>query len=404
MVLAALLLAPQLAHAQTTWRRDLSNPAIPGSAGGGYAFRPSVLWDPDHLAYRMWLTSKIYGGPWSINHAISLDGTSWFASLNDPVLEGGDKYFESDGISFCSVLHDTTGYKMYYAGIHDCCGLAIGLATSDDGIHWTKSPNNPVIVPSRVGWDSAYVSAPQVYYDGTTYRLWYEGGNADQVNIGLATSLDGLTWTKATSNPVIHHGASGSWNESMVSPGGVFHDRGIFYMLLTGRAGAADPQTIGLASSADDSTWTEFAQNPVLMGGGIANWDWTISAGSAVFQGDSIQLWYSGNGATDVNWSTGRAISTFALRPALPTSALLRQNSPNPFKTETTVSFDVPERAPVSVRVFDVSGRAVATLVQETMDRGTHVATFKAPASPGVYICMLRVGERVQSRKMVLLP
>jgi hypothetical protein len=404
MAFAALLFVPSLAQAQTTWRRDLDNPVIPGIGGGGYAFRPSVVWDSDHFAYRMWLTSKFYGGRWSIYHAISFDGTSWFASFSDPVLEGGDKYFESEGVTNCAVIHDAAEYKMYYAGVHGCCALAIGLATSDDGIHWTKSPNNPVIVPSAAGWDSGYVSAPQVDYDGATYRMYYEGGNAGETNVGLARSTDGVIWTKSASNPVIRHGVTGSWNESSVSPGGVYKDHGVFHMLLTGRATPSDPQTIGLVSAPDDSSWTDFDQNPVMTGGGIAAWDWTITAGSAVMLGDSLQLWYSGNGATGVNWSTGHAVSTMTLVRTPPTLMALPHNSPNPFKGVTTVSFDVPERAPVSVRVFDVAGRVVATLVQQTMDPGTHSVTFKAPLGPGLYLCTLRVGDRVRSRKMVALP
>jgi hypothetical protein len=93
----------------------------------------------------------------------------------------------------------------------------------------------------------------------------------------------------------------------------------------------------------------------------------------------------------------------------VPAVASLDQNFPNPFNPRTTVSFALPADAPVSLRIFDASGRLVRVLVSETLPAGTHErvwngadASGRAVAS-GVYFCRLDAGSFSQTRKMILL-
>ncbi len=64
----------------------------------------------------------------------------------------------------------------------------IGFATSTDGANWTRSPNNPVLVPGGSGsWDSAGVEQPNVVLYGNSYLLYYDGFSNDAGGrIGLA--------------------------------------------------------------------------------------------------------------------------------------------------------------------------------------------------------------------------
>lgn len=400
-----IVLGPAACLAQHVWQKSDANPVIPNFAGGGYALSPAVLRDPAGFE-RMWLSAKQYGGSWSIYGGVSFDGVNWFTSVSDPLVSGGQKYFESEGATNCSVVHDAAGYRMYYTGVHDCCGLAIGLATSTDGIHWTEWPGNPVLVPSPSGWDSAYVSMPQVRFDGTTTTMWYEGGNGGVGQVGLATSTDGVTWTKHPGNPVIARGGAGSWDQDLVSPGGVFMLGDSLGMLVTGRAVPNAPQTIGLARSRDGVTWIEDAANPVLVGGGIAAWDWTIRAGSVLLEGDSLSLWYAGNPAAAVQWSIGQAVSHLPTAATPARRVTLHQNAPNPFQRHTAIAFDLPHDTPVTLEVVDVQGRAIRMLTQGRMPAGTHTLDFDMPSGtkPGVYNLVLRAGPNTQSRRMVLLP
>jgi len=82
----------------------------------------------------------------------------------------------------------------------------------------------------------------------------------------------------------------------------------------------------------------------------------------------------------------------------------LLPNQPNPFNPETTIRFVVPEKMRVTLSVYDVAGRVVATLVDEVRDPGFHTVAWTADGmASGVYFAKLRAGKTDVSRKMVLL-
>ncbi len=88
----------------------------------------------------------------------------------------------------------------------------------------------------------------------------------------------------------------------------------------------------------------------------------------------------------------------------LPTEYWLGQNHPNPFNPVTTLSFAILERTRVEMKVYDVAGREVMTLVDEVLDPGFHRAVLDAKGLPsGVYFARMVAGQFVEARKMVLL-
>ena len=88
--------------------------------------------------------------------------------------------------------------------------------------------------------------------------------------------------------------------------------------------------------------------------------------------------------------------------PMLATDFELRQNYPNPFNPATTISFRLPEANHVRLTVYDVTGREVAVLVNETLPSGSHSRIFEAGSiATGVYIYRLQAGDFTQSRKML---
>ncbi len=91
-------------------------------------------------------------------------------------------------------------------------------------------------------------------------------------------------------------------------------------------------------------------------------------------------------------------------RPALPASLRLCQNYPNPFNPSTTLRFELPERALVTLRVYDLLGREVATLLRGTVDAGSHTVAFDAAGLPsGLYLARLESGDMVETRRMTLM-
>lgn len=82
----------------------------------------------------------------------------------------------------------------------------------------------------------------------------------------------------------------------------------------------------------------------------------------------------------------------------------LKQNYPNPFNPETVISFELPVDGAVVLEVYDILGRRVAVLVNETMPAGIHQTTWDASdAASGAYIYRISAGDFVQSQSMILV-
>jgi hypothetical protein len=92
-----------------------------------------------------------------------------------------------------------------------------------------------------------------------------------------------------------------------------------------------------------------------------------------------------------------------------PSVTSLRSVYPNPFNPAARVVFDVSSKAKVRLTVYDVSGRAVAILVDREMEPGRYEAVWNgltaggAPAASGVFFCRLEAGAVIETRKMVLV-
>ena len=88
----------------------------------------------------------------------------------------------------------------------------------------------------------------------------------------------------------------------------------------------------------------------------------------------------------------------------LPGSFSLRQNYPNPFNPSTTIEFALPKSAFVTLKVYNLLGEEVATLVAEQRSAGIHRFNWDASGlASGVYLYRLEVGAFVQSKKLILM-
>lgn len=82
----------------------------------------------------------------------------------------------------------------------------------------------------------------------------------------------------------------------------------------------------------------------------------------------------------------------------------LEQNFPNPFNPVTVIGFNLPSESDVSITVFDILGRSVATLADDHLPAGRHQVRFDASRlTSGIYIYRLQSGDFIQTRKMLLL-
>jgi len=88
----------------------------------------------------------------------------------------------------------------------------------------------------------------------------------------------------------------------------------------------------------------------------------------------------------------------------IPNVFQLRQNYPNPFNPVTSIKYSVPERSKVSLKIYDILGSEVATIVNDTQEAGIYETYFDASnLSSGVYIYTLKAGSNIGSKKMILM-
>lgn len=112
----------------------------------------------------------------------------------------------------------------------------------------------------------------------------------------------------------------------------------------------------------------------------------------------------------DLNWFPSvkedwLATSSEFISSDIPKTINLKQNYPNPFNPATTIQYDLATASNVQIEVFDMLGRKVATLVNNSFQQaGTHSVNFDASnLSSGMYIYMLKAGDISQTKRMTLI-
>ena len=91
-------------------------------------------------------------------------------------------------------------------------------------------------------------------------------------------------------------------------------------------------------------------------------------------------------------------------RPVIITQYSLSQNYPNPFNPSTTIEFDLPKTTEVTLKVFNILGEEVATLVSSKLSTGSYSYNWDASNfASGVYLYRLQAGDYVETKKMILM-
>ncbi|OQY74189.1 MAG: hypothetical protein B6D44_05100 [Ignavibacteriales bacterium UTCHB2] len=88
----------------------------------------------------------------------------------------------------------------------------------------------------------------------------------------------------------------------------------------------------------------------------------------------------------------------------LPINFTLSQNYPNPFNPATTIRFQLPEGGNTTLKIYDILGKEVTTLVNDYKTAGTHQVTFNATQlSSGIYFYTLQSGGNYITKQMMLI-
>ena len=96
-------------------------------------------------------------------------------------------------------------------------------------------------------------------------------------------------------------------------------------------------------------------------------------------------------------------------RPTIPTEYFLAQNYPNPFNSMTRIQFGLPKATHVKIKIYDIMGREVITLVDTDMKAGYYTNVWKGrnkdnvPISSGMYFYQIKAGNYLKTKKMILV-
>ncbi|MBN1936509.1 MAG: serine hydrolase [Anaerolineae bacterium] len=240
----------------------------------------------------------------------------WSEHSASPVVLPGDAGAWDDAvISEAKVIFDGATFHLWYAGRwRHPEGLKtpmdVGYATSPDGVQWTKYEANPVLVRGELGgYDENIISAPMVLFDGETYHMWFSAVNfKGDWSLNYAASTNGVRWIKTTQNPLLKETHDARWDAVYLAEPYVLWNGSGFQMWYNG-ASAQTQTLLGYATSPDGLNWTRFAQNrPVLDVAPDGVWDdFAVARACVMYDGERYQMWYEGhNGGT---WRIGYATS-----------------------------------------------------------------------------------------------
>jgi predicted GH43/DUF377 family glycosyl hydrolase len=339
--------------------------------------------------------------------------SGWVAHPANPVFTVGPAgSWDEIAASNATVLFEDGMYKMWYIGADGNSVTRIGYATSPDGIAWTKYENNPVLDLSENGWDSGHLHTPYVIKDGGMYKMWYAGHGGSVTNwaIGYATSSDGISWTRNSGTPVLE--AESMWESALMHTPTVIKDNGKFLMWYAGQDASADiggvAQT-GFAISDDGINWVKDPASPVLKIGDGSDFDSGVAIPLGVFKTDATtyKMLY---GASNLTSFFGGLMATLVVPTtsvdamnSAPAAFALEQNYPNPFNPETTIRYSLPRSGYVTLRVFNLLGEEVATLVDEKKSHGEYDIHWAPTGLPsGIYLYRLTAGEYVSVKTLLL--
>lgn len=309
-VLAYLYLYSPAAMAQIGFNRYSSGPVIPAAGGnsswhGYYAANPSaIVFNNTVFLYARGIATVGANstlGVWAFPVS-GFDGVTWNQSpTTNPILQGTAGEFDSTGIMDPSAVVFNGQVFLYYGGYAN--GSDIGLATSPDGLAFTKQG----VVLSGGGTPFAAVNQS----NSELYLFYTQSAPTGGWEYYVATSTDG-----------IHFGAgqlvfgpsqaADAFDQTSIITIRVWYEAPYYYMTYGGSPTCPDyPEGIGLARSTDLINWTRYPNNPILLRGPAGGWDEAaLWSGTLLKVNGLYYMWYeaagSNAGAESANSNSAR--------------------------------------------------------------------------------------------------
>jgi predicted GH43/DUF377 family glycosyl hydrolase len=207
------------------------------------------------------LYSAFDGSAWHTNLATSVDGLHWAKpnwAKQGRVLSPNPATWEGNYIAANGSVLAFHGELWYWYQAGNRANPLVGLARSSDGKNWRKEAEPVLGLGPYMSWDERAVADPFVFETNGWLYLYYLGQNrAALQQLGVARSQDGVHWQKLRSNPIvaIPSPGTGSPAENGLGEPAVWQRTGSYWMLYTGRD-AKENRSLQLMRSADGVHWT----------------------------------------------------------------------------------------------------------------------------------------------------
>jgi|GEM_PF-2365977 hypothetical protein len=273
------------------WKRYITIPII----------EPAFVWSTDTLRapqllslgtgfsteYHLWYLGTGANALEEIGFARSGQVHQGWLGEVQPVLRAGTSGSWNEKLGPFSAIHTGTEFKLWYTGSSTLSPApGVGHATSSDAINWNKANGGAAIFEAGAAgsWDEAGVTSLSVVLDDTTYKMYYVSGSAPQT-VGLATSPDGVSWTRVSELSNFSHPTIDGIQVLKEGP---------FYRMWY----LAESSALYYASSLDGLAWTVKATTPLLQLGTSGAFDSASISGPAVHRDSPgfLNMVYSGNG------------------------------------------------------------------------------------------------------------
>lgn len=303
--------------------------------------------------------------------------------------------------------------------------------SSDNGVSWTRSDNGI----SNSSTNAISVSPSGDLYAGTSLGgIYYSTDNGDNwININYGVNLGSIMSLEINSGGDIFTASWGGGIYRKLSEDTVWNS--LFGGYFTCLYVASNDYIYAEHSRSTDNgnTWT-----PMDMGSHRASsftenslghlFAGTYDFGSGVWRStdygdsweqindglpsldvrsvavDDMDFLYAGPNTHSLYKTTTSTVTGTNNIKKEPVSFYLYQNYPNPFNPETMIKYELPVRAHISLKVFDVLGKEIVTLISEEKPAGIYELNWNAAGLPsGIYFYQIRSGSFIGTRKMILL-
>lgn len=375
--------------------------------------------------YYLYYSGFNYSDVAAIGLATSTDGFNYVKYEGNPVLAPSASGFDALLVNQSVVIQDSDGWVMYYNAREEPSagpGPYVGRATADNPYGpWTRGPNPVLSSGSQGEWDAAFVLPNNVFFTpGTGYVMYYSGADVfgfGYYQIGMATSPDGINWTKyndpltsdppfAESDPVLPVGPTGAWDDWTADECCIMKHEGFYDMYYSGQDLQNPNVSIGYAWSYDGFLWEKEPANPVFtymddeyalfMGNTL------IEVPSIILDGDTALMYYDYGAGPSSEIAMATAVNIHAGTRGIKNDERRITNYPNPFHSSTTLRYTLNEPADVTLQIINSLGQVVATLTPGIQAQGEQQVTWDAGGLPvGVYTCRIFAGRWIGNGEMV---